>query len=225
MPSIQFRCPRCPSRGVSLPHLSWHPHHLDRGRRTPTRIRPCTGTHSQPCLHKPTHHPSPRWLLSPAAMKETKPSTGEHCFSASIVWDFFDPAGSATEFILKSRIHMYGKYVRCKKFVSRPPFSQCDRCLQHGHTMASCKCPASFVICFKCGGPHSSTVHKHECIYANFKHKGLACICPPSCFLCRVKGKKGSDIGHYATSAECPLRKQFHSPSVTASNPEEYCVV
>ena len=56
-------------------------------------------------------------------------------------------------------------------------------------------------------------VHKHECIYANFKHKGLACNCPPSCFLCRVKGKKGSDISHYATSPECPLRKQFQSPS------------
>ena len=130
-----------------------------------------------------------------------------------MVWDFFDPAGSAAEFILKSRIHMYGKYVRCEKFVSRPPFSQCDRCLQHGHMTSSCKRPSSFVICYKCGGPHSATVHKHECIYANFKHKGLACNCPPSCFLCRVKGKKGSDLGHYATAPDCPLRKQFRSAS------------
>ena len=154
---------------------------------------------------------APRWLFNPDKLLESEKE------ASSITFSFHDPTGEGLELMRRSRVGMFGKLVSIRSWEARPLLSQCTRCLRLGHTIERCRRHKDLVVCSKCGGAHQDALHHFNCPHAN-KHKGRGCDCPPSCFLCIAQGHPKAAQGHTSTSATCPLRKHFRSPSVAEPN-------
>ena len=159
---------------------------------------------------------APRWLFNPDKLLESDKE------ASSITFSFHDPTGEGLELMRRSRVGMFGKLVSIRSWEARPLLSQCTRCLRLGHTVERCRRHKDLVVCSKCGGAHQDALHHFNCPHAN-KHKGRGCDCPPSCFLCIAQGNPKAAQGHTSTSASCPIRKHFRTPTPVAEPTARQC--
>jgi hypothetical protein len=146
----------------------------------------------------------PCWLYNPECIERDQRMS-------SVIIAFYDPDKKTYDHLTKTwnAITMYGTFVTMRPFKNWPSFFQCPQCLHLGHSVECCNQPSSLIVCPHCGGPH--TASKHAFRYpSTSKHRGRQCTCPPRCFLCCKKKKKGK--GHNALSSSCLLHSLYHTP-------------
>ena len=134
----------------------------------------------------------PRWLLGPKRLHSLA--------NASVTVVVLDRHGTLTPLLRRHGVRMFGAHCRVDVTGDSPIFRQCGRCHHIGHTARSCKKPATFISCFKCGGRHLADAHDREC-------KGThpvagRCSCVLKCILC-------GRTGHHARAKSCPVRGRF----------------
>ena len=150
----------------------------------------------------------PRWLLGPKRLQALA--------LASVTVVVLDRHGSLTPLLRRHSVRMFGAHCRVDVTGDSPVFRQCGRCHHIGHTARSCKKPATFVSCFKCGGRHLADAHDREC-------KGThlvagKCSCVLKCILC-------GRTGHHARAKSCPVRGRFKAQELEGQSNLDHVVV
>ena len=89
--------------------------------------------------------------------------------------------------LMESGNTLYTQYSKCKVYDHYYVY-QCFKCQKFGHRAQSCN--SNFEVCAKC-----SCRHKLE----HCKHNGKPC-----CVNCKLDGKTGEEVEHWASSRDCP---------------------
>ena len=121
---------------------------------------------------------------------------------------FVDPCGSASAALAKAVVSMFGARTPVLVMGESPVIHQCSRCHELGHTTATCRKPAGFLRCYKCGGAHLATAHGAVCKGPH--EKPGVCQCRYPCLLC---GKRG----HHARDRSCPKQGRLAPPPLEST--------
>ncbi|KAH9962493.1 hypothetical protein BGW80DRAFT_1463515 [Lactifluus volemus] len=142
---------------------------------------------------------APRWL------KPRDRILGNY---SSATFAFSDPDHLITDTLFKSPLAMFGKAITVRKFVNRPPLTQCDRCWKLGHmaNQPACKLNQDTTRCYICGKSHNSVDHGAKCPHHKQHKDAGICDCRPKCINC---GKEG----HLCLDPLCPDRENFRRPT------------
>ena len=98
---------------------------------------------------------APHWQGKVANLADKEKST--------VCIAFVDPSGSALTALAKATVSMFGARTPVLIMGDLPVIRQCGRCHELGHTTATCRKPAGFLRCYKCGGAHLETAHGAVC--------------------------------------------------------------
>ena len=121
---------------------------------------------------------------------------------------FVDPSGTASAALAKASVSMFGARTPVLIMGDSPVIRQCGRCHELGHTTTTCRKPAGFLRCYKCGGAHLESAHGAVCKGPH--EKPGVCQCRYPCLLC---GKRG----HHARDRNCPKRGRLAPPPLEST--------
>jgi hypothetical protein len=143
------------------------------------------------------------YILPPAWVRRPDLITSGN---SSISFAFVDRDGEITRAMKNTHLAMFGKPITFRKWVSRPPLSQCGRCHKLGHIANRCPMPRDAVKCFKCGKGHLAKDHAYLCVRQKSHQAHGSCDCEAQCLNCNEKG-------HYAIDISCKARLAFRIPT------------